>query len=67
MEKLDLFMQTVRGRQMQIVTDIDRDSQAGITYGPHDLTYTETLLLRVLVSERDAFTEEKMKEAQRKK
>ena len=66
-DKLDLFLATLRGQQMQIVIDADRDIQAGLTYGPGDLTYTETLLLRVLIAERDAFTEEKMKESQQRK
>jgi len=65
--KLDTFMATTRGRQMQLVIDIDRDHQAGLTFSPHDLTWTETLLLRLLAQERDAFTDELMKNSQHKK
>ena len=61
--KLDEFLNTVRGRQIALVTGIDRAIQAGITYGPHDLTYPEFLLLRVLAEERDAFSDELLNSA----
>jgi hypothetical protein len=65
--KLDLFQATMRGRRIALVNDIDRAKQAGLTYGPHDLNYVEMLLLRILNEEREAYTDEMMKEAQKKK
>ena len=66
--KLDLFLTTLRGRQLAIVIDLDRDhTQAGLTYGPHDLTYLDLLLMRLLAQERDAYTEELMNNAKKGK
>jgi hypothetical protein len=50
-----------------LVTEIDRARQAGITYGPDDLLWAETLLLRILAEEREAYTEEMMREQSQKR
>ena len=65
--KLDMHMATMAGRQISMVLDLDRAHQAGLTLGPHDLTYLELLLLQLLQEQRDAYTEEMMKESQKRR
>jgi len=65
--KMDRAMESIRGRRIGLVTTLDRLRQAGITYGPDDLTFAESLLLVILAEERDKFTEELMKQASSKR
>jgi hypothetical protein len=61
--KLDIELTTLRGRQLAIVAEIDHIRQAGVQFGPDDLSYADTLLMRLLAEERENYSQEVMREA----
>ena len=65
--KMDSFLETMPGRRIALVVDLDRSKQAGIVFGPEDITHAEALLMRILNEERDKYTEELMKESSKKR
>jgi hypothetical protein len=65
--RLDQWLATPDGQQLLLVIGLDRARHAaGVRYSPGDLTYHELMLLQMLSEERDRYTEEQMKEAQKR-
>lgn len=66
--KLDAWLETVRGRQLALVIDLDRFKEtARLVFAPGDLTYLETLLLGILWEERELYQQELMEQAAKEK
>lgn len=66
--KLDTFLETTQaGMRIASVLRLDRLRHCGVVFDPHDIDYAESLLLDLLNQERDLYTDDQMKQAQKRR